>query len=139
MRHDFESLSLPRLRKAAAEASARAMPSGAHLLLRDARVALRRGKLRIAVIDAGSGVGLALAAFNKNVTHVKTPAKPTVGWYVQEAKIQGSARLPTSLKADLVDVRNDAVHHNYQPSRAEAVRGLALARKVLGTVEPLPV
>ena len=45
MRHDFESVSLPRLRKAAALANAGEMPSDAHLLLRDARVALRRGKL----------------------------------------------------------------------------------------------
>jgi hypothetical protein len=139
VRHEFESLNLPRLRKAAAQVNIGAMPSDPHLLVRDARGAFRRGKFRIAVIDAGSGVELALAAFNQAVTKVKTPPKPTLGWYASQPNIQNAAPLPPTLTPELVDVRNRAIHRNIHPSRAEGVRALELAKEVLDSVDPLPL
>ena len=139
VRHDFESINLPRLRKAAAQTNAGAMPSDSHLLLRDARGAFRRGKLRIAVIDAGSAVELALAVFNRRVTRVRTPAKPTLGWYVGQPTIQNAALLQPTLTTELVDVRNSAIHRNLRPSRGEGLRALELAKDVLDNVEPLPL
>ena len=79
------------------------------------------------------------AAFNRRVTSVRTPAKPTLGWYVGQPKIQAAAALPPTLTTDLVDVRNRAIHGNIHPSRAEGLRALELAKEILDTVDPLPL
>jgi hypothetical protein len=139
MRRDFEPINLPRLRKAAAETNAGATPSDSRLLLRDARAAFRRDKLRIAVIDAGSAVELALVAFNRAVTQLRTPPKPTLGWYTGQPTIQQAAPLPPTLTVELVEVRNRAIHQNVHPSRGEGLRALDLAKDVLDKVEPLPL
>jgi hypothetical protein len=84
-RSDFEPLNLRQLRRVVAETNAGRLPGDAHLLLRDARAALRRKRTRIAVIDAGTSVELTLAAFNSAGPNLKPRrGKPTLGWYVNE-------------------------------------------------------
>ena len=114
-------------------------PSDAHLILRDARAAHRRHRLRQAVIDAGSAVEIVLADFNRAVTRVTTPSKPTLGWYVDQPKIAAQASLPAYTKRDLVEKRNDAIHNNVAPSWSETAQALKLARQIINNLEPLPI
>lgn len=137
-RHDFELLNLHRLRRAVTQANAETLPSDAHLLMRDARAALRRQRTRIAVIDAGTAVELTLAAFNDKGPKLSSlRGQPTLGRYVKE--LSARARLPADTKTALVDVRNDAAHRNRQPVRPEALRALAIAKEIVEKLDPLPV
>ncbi|MHB8457553.1 MAG: hypothetical protein ACYDBS_07690, partial [Acidimicrobiales bacterium] len=60
------------------------IPSDAHLRLRDAARAFRRRLHRRAVIDAGTGVEIALAQFNRTTTRLPLPKdrSATLGWYI---------------------------------------------------------
>jgi hypothetical protein len=108
------------------------IPSDARLLLRDGYVDLRRGRLRKAVIDGGSAVESALAAWCR-ANKVKLPLKPTLGWFVQNS----GAPIPPTTKTDLVDIRNNAIHKNITPAHALASKALALAEMILNAIEPL--
>jgi hypothetical protein len=134
-----EAINLPRLRKAVHEANAGSTPTDAHLFLRDARAALRRGGYRRAVIDAGSAVELTLAQFNAATTRVNTGGRATLGWYVNQPAIATEANLPSTLGHDLVDLRNNAIHQNRVASCQETVRALALAKQVVARLDPLPI
>lgn len=139
-RKSGEHIKLHALRKAFALASSGALPSDAHVLLRDSRAALWRGYFRRAVIDAGSATEVGLADFNNRVTHVPLPtrSKPTLGWYVREATISARAGLPSNTMADLVSVRNAAIHQNKTPTRPEAELALRLAKQIVRNIAPLP-
>jgi hypothetical protein len=91
------------------------------------------------VIDAGSAVEIVLADFNRAVTRVTTPSKPTLGWYVDQPKIAAQASLPAYTKRDLVEKRNDAIHNNVAPSWSETAQALKLARQIINNLEPLPI
>lgn len=134
---DNDPVSLSKLRRIVTQANAGNLPSDSHLLLRDAHAALCRGSLRLAVLDAGTGVELALAALAATVPNLNVPSKATLGWYVTH--LHESAQLPASTNADLVDLRNDAVHDNKQPTRAKAEKALAIAKQVIDKVDPLPL
>jgi hypothetical protein len=136
-RHRFEPLNLRRLRGAVAQANAGVLPTDPQLLLRDARAAQRRDKPRVAVMDAATAVELVLAAFARTVPGLKVPRKPTLGWYVTH--LQQPAQLPGTIETELVDVRNDAIHRNKRPSRAEARQALVIAQQLVNRLDPLPI
>ena len=92
------------------------------------------GNHRRAVIDAGTAVELMLADFNRRVTKVATPPRPTLGWYVGQSAIAKAVGFPATTQQDLVDLRNDAVHHNKTPGPAEASTGAS--SQALSTMRP---
>ena len=134
-----ERLNLQSLRRVLAKMRTSSPPSDAHLLLRDARADLRRGRLRKAVIDAGSAVELTLADVNRRGPQVNTGPRPTLGWFVDQSSIATAAGLPANTKSDLVSVRNDAIHNNVVLNRSVAHGALPLAKSILDTADPLGV
>lgn len=136
----FEPLSLTLLRKIIKLVNTGITPSDAHMLLRDSRAELRRGRYRRAVIDAGSATEITLADFNNRVTRVNTGTRGvTLGWYTQQSTIAAQANLPANITTDLVKVRNDAIHQNRIPTRDEAVLAVDLAKQVVDRLDPLPL
>lgn len=112
-------------------------PHDSHLLLRGAHIARRRDYRRRAVIDAGTATELVLAEWNVRSNGNRQPPRgrfKTLGWYV----IQASAVVPNNAMADLVNIRNNAVHNNYTPTRAEMIEALNIASTIVNAVEPLP-
>lgn len=134
-----ERLNLKTLRRILAKLRTLTAPGDAHLLLRDARADFRRGRLRKAVIDAGSAVELTLADANAKGPKVNTGPRPTLGWFVDQPAISTFASLPPSTKTDLVGVRNDAIHSNVVPSVTAAQLALELARSIVNRVDPLGI
>ena len=135
----FQAVTLPRLRRAANLTNRGETPSDVHLLLRESRAALRRMRLRLAVIDAGTAVELALAEYNRVHTQVNTPRLATLGWFVGQPRIAAAVGVPSTLKAELVDIRNSAIHDNRVPSIAEARRAVDQAELVVRRIAPLPL
>lgn len=135
----FEPLSLTLLRKIIRLVNTGVTPSDAHMLLRDSRAELRRGHYRRAVIDAGSATELTLADFNNRVTHINLGSRVTLGQYTNQPKIATQAQLPVNIYADLVDIRNQAIHQNRIPTRGEAVLAVTLAKQVVDRLDPLPL
>jgi hypothetical protein len=138
-RSTFESVSLTLLRKIIKLVNAGIMPTDAQSLLRDSKSELRRGRYRRAVIDAGSATEITLADFNNRVTHIYLGSRPTLGQYIAQPKIATEAKLPPNIKADLVDIRNRAIHQNQLPSHAEAKLALEIAKQVVDRLDPLPL
>lgn len=134
--HTSESVTLPSLRRAAMNAGQRLVPGEAHLLLRDARAALRRSQLRRAVIDAGSALELCLADFNQTIVHANLRRNPTLGMYVRDAVIAQRGQLPASLMSTVVHVRNAAIHQNVTPTHAQASVAIDEAARVIHRVQP---
>jgi len=141
VKRDAEKVKLPIFRKIINLANAGTLPSDAHMLLCESRAAKRRGQYRRAVIDAGSATEITLADFNNRVTRVGVqPGKlPTLGWYVNQRAIKIGAALPTNTKADLVDIRNSAIHQNQVPTTEETNKALALAEQIVNYIDPLPL
>jgi hypothetical protein len=139
VRDHFQPVNLQRLRRAVAQANASALPDDAHLLMGDARAALRRQRTRLAVIDAGTAVEMTLAAHNQAGPNLQPSGghAPTLGWYVSQ--LQVTAQLPPDTRTGLVRVRNDAAHRNRQPTRPEALRALDIAKEIVERLDPLPV
>lgn len=136
-----ELADLTQVGKAIELANARSRPSDAHILMRDARAAARRGSYRRAVIDAGGAVEMTLAAHNRTaVRHQpRLGVKPTLGWYARQPKlIQTAGVAKQALLDDLVTPRNDAIHQNRVPSHADTWTALATAQHVLTALDPLP-
>lgn len=131
------AVSLRRLRRVLAKLKTSDSPSDAHLLVRDARADLRRGRYRKAVIDAGSATEVVLADLNRRGPQIQTGPRPTLGWFVTQPAIAQAALLPPTTKSELVEVRNDAIHKNVVPSAATARRAVALAREIVNRVDPL--
>jgi len=132
-----EEVNLRTFLKILAKLRASEVPSDAHLLLRDARADLRRGRYRKAVIDAGSAVELTLADVNRRGPNVNTGSRPTLGWFVDQPAVAAAAALPASTKGDLVGLRNDAIHKNVVPSRVGAANAIALAKAIVDGADPL--
>jgi hypothetical protein len=136
----FEPISLSLLGTIMTLVNAGTIPSDAHLLLRDSRAEFRHGRYRRSVIDAGSATEITLADFNYRVTHVNTPPQgATLGWYTNQPGIAAQAQLPPNIFADLVDIRNRAIHQNRIPTQAEARIAFALAKQVVDGLDPLPL
>src|SRR5260221_3998665 len=136
----YDPISLSLLGKIMKLVNAGATPSDAHMLLRDSRAEFRRGRYRRSVIDAGSATEITLADFNQRVTHVNTPPQDaTLGWYTNQPMIAAQAQLPSNIYADLVDIRNRAIHQNRMPTQDEAKAALTLANQVVDRLDPLPV
>lgn len=138
--YDFQNASLPLLRRASKLASQGLRPSDAHLLLRDAAAALRRGYYRRAVIDSGSAAELTLADHNRIVTLVNIPKNgATLGWYVKQPAVAASAGLPADFSANVVDVRNNAIHNNVTPTLIEATVSLKESSELVRRLDPLVI
>lgn len=137
--HKSEKVKLPTLRRIIKHANRGTFPSDAQMLLLDSRAAKRRGQYRRAVIDAGAATEMTLADLNRRATIVNPPGKPTLGWYVTQPAIAARAGSPASAKADLVDVRNSAIHQHLVPTLAETEKALAIAKQILDNVDPLPL
>lgn len=135
-----EKLKLPTLRKIIAHANNGVLPSDAHMLLKESRAARRRGQYRRAVIDAGSATEITLADFNRRAAHVapRPGQLPTLGWYVRQRAIAARAGLPANTIADLVDIRNRAIHQNLLPTPDETKEALAIAEQIVNEIDPLP-
>lgn len=134
---EIKALSLRRFQRAIRQANADTMPDDAWLLLRDAFGSHRRLRYRRAVIEAGTAVEITLADFNNRVTKLKAKGgPPTLGWYAR--KLKTSAKLPSNVKRDLVDIRNAAIHQNEIPSHEQSWTAIGLARQVLDLHDPLP-
>lgn len=131
-----ESLTLARFRQVLSLLRRGHRPPDAHLLMRDARSDLRRDRLRKAVVDAATAVEISLADFNQRVTRVRTPPRPTLGWFVSQRRIAAAARLPARTRTSLVDVRNDAIHHNVIPSASGARDAVSVAQSIVERLEP---
>lgn len=127
-----EPLTQELLRSAFERSSNGSLPSDARLLLRDARVDHRRERLRKAVIDAGSAVESALAGWCRS-NGVALPKRPTLGWFVANS----GASVPANTAADLVTVRNDAIHNNITPAPDVATRALEIAATILDLIDPV--
>jgi hypothetical protein len=132
-----EPVNLKLFRAVILKANAGDIPDGSHLLLSDSRSDFRRNRYRKAVIDAGSAVEMCLKELNTNITHINTPPKPTLGWFVGQTQIANTAQLPTNTQVDLVDIRNDAIHHNIVPGRDTTSKAIQLAESILNFVNPL--
>lgn len=112
-------------------------PSEAHILLRDAYIALRRGHYRRATIDAGAAAEMCVAQWNRTHNSNLRPARghPTLGWLVN----QKGAPVPVGTTASLVRVRNAAIHQNLAPSASDALTAVNTARAIVHAGDPLPV
>ena len=130
-RHN-ELVNLTTLRAIVKRTNAADLPTDAWLLLRDGYIDLRRGRLRKAVIDAGSAAESAMAMWSR-ANQVHLPAKPTLGWFVSNA----GAPIPATTNQNLVVPRNDAIHNNISPSQSQAWQAVALAKQILETLHPL--
>lgn len=108
------------------------IPGDAQLLLRDGYIDLRRGRLRKAVIDAGSAAESALATWCL-ATNVRLPLNPTLGWFV----LNSGARVPPTSKTDLIDIRNDAIHRGITPTHAQASKAFAVSEMIVNATESL--
>jgi hypothetical protein len=126
------------LRAAIARTDSGSSPSVARSLLRDARVAARRNRLRIAAIDGGSALEAALAEFNTTVVRANVGSRPTLGTYCSNAAISVAAHLPATIKVEVLDVRNDAIHSNVVPSSTNVRRLLSTVTAIVNRVDPLP-
>ena len=135
----FKPVSLTLLRKIVKLVNAGIMPTDIQSLLRDSKSELLRGRYRRAVIDAGSATEIILADFNSRDTHINLGPRPTLGQYVTQPKIATEAKLPPNIKADLVDIRNSAIHQNRLPSQAEAKLAFEIAKQVVDRLDPLPL
>ncbi|MDZ7733899.1 MAG: hypothetical protein U5R31_13295 [Acidimicrobiia bacterium] len=132
-----ESISLQLLRFLVGRVDQQAQVPDARLLLRDAVAALRRGFCRRSVIDAAAAVEIALSdAHRTQCPNIPLGTKATLGTKVK--KLSSALSLPTNLKADLVDIRNDAIHNNVIPDPSSTRSALGLAEQVLHQLEPLP-
>lgn len=127
-------LSLDRFRRVVSQTNRGQCPSDSRLLLRDAYLDRRRGRLRKAVIDAGSATELVLGSWNRS-NHIPVRGKATLGEHVANT----TARIPGDSKVGLVKVRNDAIHHNVVPTMHQTQRALEIATEVLDLLEPLPL
>jgi hypothetical protein len=119
-------------------------PPITYQLLSDARTACLRGETRRAVIDAGMATELSLAQILRSALSSLPPQlaeaiaseRRTLGPLVS---LVGQHRpLPLSIKKKLVELRNQAIHRNEAPSRAQAAEAISLARSVVLLSHPDP-
>ena len=130
-------LNLGTVRKLITLANQDVMPHDSHLLMREAHAARRRGRRRRAVIDAGTATELGLAEWNvaSNGDAIPKGGRPrTLGWYVGQAK----GVVPANTHTGLVEVRNNAVHHNLVPTHPQVIEALSIADTIVNSIEPLP-
>jgi hypothetical protein len=124
-------------------------------LLTTARRAIRLQQFRRAVIDASTATELALthlldanfAGLPSGIQRQLRSNRAMLGWLIETvastrrlppAVLAIRGHLPTNLKADLVGVRNEVIHKNKQPTRAEAAEAVRLAREMVRLIKPLP-
>lgn len=122
-------------------------PSTEHLLLRDARGALKRNLHRRTVVDASTAMEIALyellhAEFRSDQSKLAAQfmdlaERWTLGTLI--TNVSKIVALPAGLTTDLVHVRNKVVHRSaYTPTPAEAQDWLDMATAVVSQANPRP-
>lgn len=121
------------------------MPKLEHVLLRDARHALKHGAYRRAVIDAGTAVELAVSeestvrltgALGAQAAEAILRRFPALGNRLALGSILPLPLGSRDLKRELVEPRNRATHQGSTPSRAEARQALQAATEVVDALVP---
>jgi hypothetical protein len=100
-------------------------------LLGDAILAIKRRKLRQAIIDLGSAVEAILTG----AVGLPPNHKLTLGPLADEAQKCGVS-LPADLQAALIDPRNDAIHRGIGPSWEVACRAVEIVEELLASAAP---
>jgi hypothetical protein len=113
-------------------------PSDARLLYRDARSANFRSQNRRAAIDAGSAAETALADYAR-LDGIAITSKTTLGSYLQiVANARPELQLDKEkLKAELVEIRNSAIHDNRIPNNEQISRMFSHVELLLDRLEPI--
>lgn len=120
-----------------------------HLVLRDARAAMRRDDLRRAVIDAGTACEVALAGAirarlsragsnDDAIAQLLKNASGVIELFDLLVALGTELSLSRGRVVDrLAGKRNEAVHGGVVPSREATAAGLRVAEEILGCVRPL--
>ena len=101
------------------------------VLLSDAILAIKRHKLRQAIIDLGGAVEAILA----NDLSLPANHKLTLRPLTAKARRSGLP-LPADLEVAIVDPRNDAIHRSIVPTWAVAVRAVEIVEELLARAAP---
>ncbi|MFD4876045.1 hypothetical protein ACFWOB_22175 [Streptomyces sp. NPDC058420] len=125
-------------------------------LVGSARVELRLGQHRRAVVDAAMAVELALTAFLNASLSILPPGlqttlnrnEQTLGWLIKTMPLTKALptaissvlnQLPADCESGLLITRNDVVHRNKAVTYAEASKTVEIAASVVKLVNPLPI
>jgi hypothetical protein len=100
-------------------------------LLSDAILAIKRHKLRQAIIDLGGAVEAILT----NDLSLPASHKLTLRPLTENARRSGLP-LPTDLEVAIVDPRNDAIHRSIVPTWVVAVRAVEIVEELLARAAP---
>ena len=132
--------------RSVSHASAATLPPFAHLLLADARAAVRRRDMRRAVIEAGTAAEVVLAevitanmAGGPEEIDRVTQASGAMGLYDLAAAL--GVWLPVSrerVAGQLAGPRNAAAHAGLVPTREVLGRALSVAASLVTSLSPLP-
>ncbi|MER7403073.1 hypothetical protein ABT373_11440 [Streptomyces sp. NPDC000070] len=153
---DFDPLDLKTWRRALNLVSQGATPPIEYSLVGSARVELRLGQHRRAVVDAAMAVELVLTRFlNANISALLPGLKTTLsgneqtlGWLIKtmpKTKALPAAtssilnQLPADCESGLLVTRNDVVHRNKDVTYVDASRAVEIAASVVKLVNPLPI
>lgn len=112
------------------------VPPLACTLISDAIQAHRDGRFRTCLIEAGSACELALREAAGRVG-VAVNNKATLGALTKVVRGRIHGLLPNGIYPDLVDVRNQVIHHGRLVDSHRAAVALILAQEVVSTVFPL--
>ena len=100
-------------------------------LLSDAILAIKRQKLRQAIIDLGSAVEAILT----NDLSLPPNHKLTLGPLMEKGQKSGLT-LPADLQVAIVDPRNDAIHRGVVPPWVVALRAVEIVEEMLAQAAP---
>jgi hypothetical protein len=119
----------------------REQPTTQLRLLRNARVAIRRGEHRLALVELGSAAELCLWNLYDTPSPRSTPQERqswTLGTLVRKLYPPPDSR-SASLRMDLVEPRNDAIHRAVESDRTTALAAFALVRQLVSNELPYPL
>lgn len=115
-----------------------------HEFLRNARVAVRQGRNRAAVLDSSTAAELALREiFDRHIEELPVSLSETLqssaremGRLVHLLRRLESTPLPAGIEQDLLHVRNRAIHRGAEPSDGEARSAVTVAATLVDRVAP---
>ncbi|MBC7593203.1 MAG: hypothetical protein H7288_04585 [Kineosporiaceae bacterium] len=102
----------------------------------DAIRAHRDGRFRASVIDAGTACDIALRDAMRRA-HLEPPDSATLGKLTKLIRRRITGLLPDGFYPNLVQVRNDVVHHGKAVDSDTAAIALDLAQRVVHSIYPL--
>lgn len=121
-----------------------AVPPLARSLLMSSLYARALGNWRAAVIDAATGVEVAIS----DVVRMRIGDPKLAEWILRNNSMLGrlsalvkelGVDLPGAIREDLIEVRNRVVHKGIQASEDEADRAIRVARMVIDAHVPIPI